>query len=209
MTDEAYRNQGLNRVILDKVIADWHDKCDYIYLFANDSVLNFYPKFGFNKFKQYQCTKTISKKDNDKYAKKLNMSDNRDRELVCAKANASLPIAKISMLGNAELIMFYCISFMKNNVYYIQEYDTIVIANYQNDILEVFDIFCMEEVALETILDYVVNEDTKIVKLFFAPKEAASYMITPLEGEDTLFILGDETMLLANEQFMFPSLSHT
>ncbi len=209
MTDEAYRNQGLNKVILDKVITDWHDKCDYIYLFANDSVLNFYPKFGFRKVDQYQCNKIISQKVNGTYIKKLDMSDSGDRELVYNKAYVSTPIAKISMIGNAELIMFYCITFMKDNIYYIQEYDTIVIANYQQDILEVFGVFCTEEVSLDSILDYLAKEDTKRVKLFFTPKEIDSYITTPLEGEDTLFILGEDTMLLSNEKFMFPSLSHT
>ena len=30
------------------------DRCDTVYLFANDSVLNFYPKFGFCKAQEYQ-----------------------------------------------------------------------------------------------------------------------------------------------------------
>ena len=153
MTDAACRDQGLIRVLLNKVIADWQAKCEYIYLFANESVLNFYPKFGFKAINQYQCTKTISKKDKDKSAKKLNMADECDRALVYEKANASSSNAKINMLGNAELIIFYCTSFMKDRVYYIKEYKTVVVAHHEHEVLEVFGVFCKEKVPLDVILD--------------------------------------------------------
>lgn len=208
MTDDAYRNQGFVRVLMDIVIADWQEKCEYLYLFANDSVLDFYPKFGFKAINQYQYTKTISKKDKERSAIKLNMSDESDRALVYEEANASSSIAKISMLGNAELIMFYCISYMKDRVYYIKEYNAIVVAHHEHQVLEVFGVFCTENIPLEIILDYMANEDTESVKLYFTSQESESYTLTPLEGEGTLFILGEDPDLLKNKPFMFPLLSH-
>lgn len=208
MTDSAYRNQGLVRVLMNNVIADWKDKCEYIYLFANDSVLNFYPKFGFEASNQHQCTKELSKKDKNRCALKLNMSDKIHRELVYEKANARSSIAKISMLGNAELIMFYGISSMKDRVYYIEAYETVVIAHHEHEVLEVFGVFCEGQVSLELILDYMANEDTRSVKLYFTPQETELYKNITLEGEGTLFVLGEDPDLLENKQFMFPLLSH-
>jgi predicted N-acetyltransferase YhbS len=208
MTDVIYRNQGLLRVLMEKIIAEWQDKCDLIYLFANDSVLNFYPKFGFTKLNQYQCTKLIRTKDNGGVVKKLNMSDECNRALVYDKANVLSSLAKISMCGNAELIMFYCALFMNDSVYYIQDYDAVVIANFVQDTIEVVDVFCTEEVSLDKILNYLVTKNIEKQILYFTPKGTDSYIITPLEGEDTLFVLGEDTMLLADNQFMFPKLSH-
>ncbi len=209
MTDVAYRNQGLLRVLLEKVIADWKTKCDYIYLFANESVLDLYPKFGFTKFNQFQCTKLISKNREGRSVKKLIMSNKYDREYVFDKAKTSFPIAQISMLDNAELIMFYCTLFQKDNVYYIRELDTVIVANFEYDTLEIYEVFCnKEDVSLDKILFYMLREETTKVKLYFTPKETESYKFTPLE-EDTLFILGSDTMLQNNRNFMFPILSHT
>ena len=208
MTDDAYRNRGLARLLMEIVIAEWKDECDFIYLFANDSVLSFYPKFGFQTLNQYQCTKTICKKEKVKSAKKLNMSDESHRRLVYEKASASSSIAKISMIGNAELIMFYCISLMKDRVYYIEEYETVVVAHHEHEMLEVFGVFCSKEVSLDVIVDYVANKDTKSVKLYFTPKEIDSYIVTPLEGEGNLFILGEDLDLFHGQQCMFPLLSH-
>ena len=209
MTDVGYRNQGLLRAIMEKVIMDWTDKGDLLYLFANNSVLDFYPKFGFAKLNQYQYTKLISKKGKGKLAEKLDMSDERDRSLVYDKANVISSFSKISMRSNAELIMFYCNLFMSDSVYYIKDHDAVVIANFIDDTIELLDVFCEENVSIDEILNYLANENIKRVKLYFTPKETDSYIKTPLEGEDTLFALGKDTILLKNNQFMFSELSHT
>ena len=53
MTDLSYRKQGLNRILMNRVLGDWRDKSDLIYLFANNTVLDFYPKFGFSPVNEY------------------------------------------------------------------------------------------------------------------------------------------------------------
>jgi hypothetical protein len=209
MTDVNHRKQGLLRVIMDRVILDWKDKGDLLYLFANNSVLNFYQRFGFSEVKQYQCTKLISNNGKLGVAQKLNMSDEGDRTLVYSKANIITPVSEIYMHGNAELIMFYCTLFMRDNVYYIKDYEAVVIANFVDDTIEIFDIFCEEEVSVDLVLGYFTDENIKRVKLYFTPKDKSSYIEIPLVGEDTLFVLGEDEMLLKNNQFMFPELSHT
>jgi predicted N-acetyltransferase YhbS len=209
MTDEKYRKQGLNKVLLNKVIADWQSKCEYIYLFANDSVLDFYPKFGFHKIQQYQCIKNIIKTDKTKIAAKLNMEEESAKNLVYHLANKSLPYGPISMIGNGELIMFYCNLFMKENVYYLPEYKAVVIAAYNTKVLEIFGILCEQELDLDTIIEHLATYETRSVKLYFTPQEAESYSVQPIEEEDTLFILGEDSSLQNMKYFMFPVLSHT
>lgn len=59
MTNEKYRYQGLSRKLIKTVLGDWKSKVDAIYLFANDSVLDFYPKFDFIEAKEYQRQITV------------------------------------------------------------------------------------------------------------------------------------------------------
>ena len=59
MTEESCRNRGYIRILMEQIEKDY-TKQDGIYLFANDSVLSFYPKFGFNKALEYQYSKEIS-----------------------------------------------------------------------------------------------------------------------------------------------------
>ena len=46
-TCPARRGQGLSARLIRRVLADWEGRCDGLFLFANPSVLEFYPKFGF------------------------------------------------------------------------------------------------------------------------------------------------------------------
>lgn len=209
MTNPDYRNQGLVRILIKKVIDDYGDKCDLMYLFANNSVLDFYPKFGFKELNQYQCIKMLEAIDEDVSVKKLNMSDENTRNLVIEKVMNAVPVSKVSMCTNAELIMFYCTLFMKDNVYYLECYDAIVIANFTEDTMEVMDILCTENIPLNRILNAFTNESVKRIVLFFTPQDTASFETILLKGEDTLFAMGKDLQLLKNNQFMFPKLSHT
>lgn len=59
MTDLAYRNQHLNRFRMDNVLADWNEHCQFIYLYANSTVLDLYPKWGFHRVKEYEYFKSL------------------------------------------------------------------------------------------------------------------------------------------------------
>jgi len=73
MTDEDYRGQGLCRALMEIVLKEWENKCDLIYLFANDSVLDFYPKFGFNVCDEYQYSINKTKEDKSEKIRKMSM----------------------------------------------------------------------------------------------------------------------------------------
>ena len=52
MTDPDYRGKGYARLLMERVMEDIKD-ADGIYLYGNDSVAEFYPKFGFAESKEY------------------------------------------------------------------------------------------------------------------------------------------------------------
>lgn len=96
MTDPEYRNKGLASFLLNIIIAEWEAKCDAIYLFANDSVLDFYPKFGFVAANEYQSEMTIKKLPGA--VRKLDMSAVQDRELLLSKYAQSNPFSALPMV---------------------------------------------------------------------------------------------------------------
>ena len=209
MTDPAYRNQGLSRYLMDRIIAEWKDKCHMLYLFANDSVLDFYPKFGFVTTMEYQYSKNIEKANEFIAAEKLDMSLNHNRELVVKKIKSSIAISKLSMLKNVGLVMFYCISFMSNNIYYLREEDVIAIAEFQGDTLYLHDIFSSSEVNLDDIIKALTNKEVKKLLLGFTPKDTDSYSVDLLnEDNTTLFIMEGKENLFKDNKVMFPVLSH-
>jgi len=209
MTDIAYRNQGLNRILMNRVLEDWKGKCDLIYLFANDSVLDFYPKFGFNSTNEYQHSKEFDPEEPRPDYTKLNMSDKENEVFLIKKVNKSLPFSEISMVNNTSLILFYCTTIMSENVYYIEKYDAIIIAEINDTILYINDIFCEREVLISDIILSLINKEIKKVILGFTPKDTTSFDEILLKQEDTtLFVLDDKLDLFDNNKIRFPILSH-
>lgn len=209
MTDPAYRNQGLARYLMEKVIEEWKNKCDMIYLFANDSVLDFYPKFGFIAASEYQYSKSIANDNKVVVAEKLDMSLDNNRKLVAEKAYNSISMSKLTMLKNVGLIMFYCTSFMSDNVYYLREQDVIVIAEFKGDTLYLQDIFSLSAVDLDSVIKSLTNKEVKTVVLGFTPNDVDGYYVKLLKEDDTtLFVMKNKSDLFQDNKLMFPTLSH-
>lgn len=208
MTDKDYRKQGLNRLVMDRVLEKWKDKCDLLYLYANDSVLNYYPKFGFVTADQYQYSRPLSLEKEELDVEKLDMSDKKVRDLVIRKISKSKPVASLQMYDNESLIMFYLSSFMCDLVYYIKSLHTIAVAEYEADTLYLYDVFSTIAVPLDEVIKAMGNKETKKVVFGFAPKESTKYDVSQLEEEDTtLFVMGDDIDVFKENQLMFPLLS--
>lgn len=209
MTDPDYQNQGLARYLMERVIEEWNSKCDMIYLFANDSVLDFYPKFGFTSVSEYQYSKTITNDNEVTVAEKLDMSLEDNRELVIDKINNSISMSKLTMMKNVGLVMFYCTSFMSDKVYYLSQQDVIAIAELQGDTLYLQDIFSLSAVDLDSVIKSLTNKEVNAVVLGFIPNDIDSYFVNLLEEDDTtLFVMKDKADLFKDNKLMFPILSH-
>ncbi len=178
MTDSDYRNQGLSRYLIERILSEWKETCDTMYLFANDSVLDFYPKFGFVKAVEYQCSSPIT------------------------------PTA-LAIKDNYELLMFYCTSLMKDCVYFLEDFDAVIIASNKNEILTCYDIFSDGNHAMIEMVSRVAESQIRTVVFGFTPVEHAAFHSRILEEEDTtLFVLKGKDNWFVNHQMMFPVLSH-
>lgn len=205
MTHPSHRNQGLSRLLIETVIKEYENSHDLFYLFANDSVLDFYPRYGFIKSEEYGYSKYFSKKAPQANCRKLNMDLEADRSLLLELVNNRYPNAKTAMLGNTSLIMFYCSSFMKEHIYYIEDLKTAVVAEYEENHLLIQEVFCKKPVELDLVINALLVSESTLVRLGFTPTETASYTKEAVREEDTtLFIRGKN--ILDNSRF--PLLSH-
>ena len=207
MTDEAYRNKGLIRILMEEIEKDYGEKTDGIYLFANDSVLEFYPKFGFKKATEYQYSKQV---ENQKEAtiKQIPM-DNRPAWETLEKAiNESRVFGSFDMVGNSDLILFYVTQFMQENVYYDEKMDVYVIAEPEDDTMLIHNVFAKKEIDLEKVIE-AFGKGVKKVVLGFVPQNREGYFVEEIkEADTTLFIKGDAFEQFDREQLMFQTLAH-
>jgi hypothetical protein len=193
---------------MDQVLEEWREKSDFIYLFANDSVLNFYPRFNFEKVNEYRYSKTVNSNSDISLLKKLNIQDAKEKMFLIETIEMSIPISKVSMCDNMSLIMFYCTSIKKNNIYYIDELKAIVIADYKDDTLYLNDVFSKGYVNLNGVIQVMSSKGIKRVVLGFTPLYETNYNRSLLKEGDTLFILKDKVGYFKDNYWMFPVLSH-
>lgn len=208
MTDESYRNRGLNKYLLLKVLEDWKDQADFIYLFANDTVLDFYPKFGFEPLEEYQYSRPVNS-DSPPSFRKLDIDNNVDLALLKETVNQSAPISKISVRDHTSMVLFYGMSFMKESIFLIEELETIVFADRDKDTLHLHDVFAKQAVDLDKVIQKISDIDIKQVKLGFTPLDDSGFEKGLITEEDQLFMLQDQSAFFKEDQWMFPIMSHS
>jgi len=213
MTDEPYRNRGLIRQIMDEIERDHEQKTDGFFLFANDSVLDLYPKFGFQKSNEFQYIKEIPAAElsatGPMTIEQIPMTDKAAWSLLEDAIQKSVPHSSFEMVNNMELILFYVTKYMQKNVYYHKEQDAYVIAETEDGNLLLHNIFSSAPADIGQIVKSFGN-GIRQVRLGFTPMNCDGYAIEPLQEEDcTLFLKGPGFENFALDKLMFPTLSHT
>ncbi|KQL57209.1 MULTISPECIES: GNAT family N-acetyltransferase [Bacillaceae] len=209
MTANRYRQKGLSKVLMNKIIDTLKDECDFFYLFANKSVLDFYPKFGFSRVdeSEYRLTTNWSLRERTKNnVRKLSVDS--DIQLLEAMAkNRYQNKSKISVLNNDELLMFYFLVVFPESIYYIAELEAVVIMEHEEHTLHIFDIISCKAQDIYTVLGNVLKEETEQVVFHFDPGNVEGLQVKKIPSDDdALFYLSNATIF--DGHFKFPLTSH-
>lgn len=206
MTDPAYRGRGLARKLIETILEEWRDQCDGIYLFANRTVLDFYPKFGFRVENLFQCAKEIVPATSTVY--RLDMEKPADFERLMEYYRKNNPFSRLTFWENPGLLLFYCADFLKNQIYYLPQKEAVVIGEFEKEKFLCYDIYCDKDKNMDEILSALAREDTRTVIFGFTPKDETGCTYLPADGEDTFFLLNGKENPFAGEKLFFPLLSH-
>ena len=202
MTDDDYRGNGYARALMEEVLKDYDGKVDGIYLFANDSVLEFYPKFGFKEAKEYQFTKEVII-SGECTAQNVPLRDKIDFDRTVEILDTKKQNAQLYMVENPGLYMFYLSQFMTENMFYIEECNSYAIAEVEDDTLILHAIIGAG--AVDEVIRAFGSQVKKVV-LCFTPKDTSGFEKSELYEEDTTFFVqgkffedngGDEYMMQA------------
>jgi GNAT superfamily N-acetyltransferase len=204
MTYPEYRNRGYIRTIMAEVEKDIAG-ADGIYLFANDEVLDFYPKFGFVRNREFVYSREVTQ-EGECTAKQMPMDvpENRDR-LAAAMAESTFHSGS-AMVDNPGLIFFYVAQFMQENVYTVG--NAWVIAEEEEGNLVIHNVFGPEETSLDAVIA-AFGPEVKTVTLGFTPADRTGWNSEELKEEDTTFFTrGTAFQDFADRNLRIPSLSH-
>ncbi|WP_265445014.1 GNAT family N-acetyltransferase [Acetivibrio straminisolvens] len=200
-TKKEYRGRGLSRLLMEHIIKKYDNVP--MYLSANDSVLDFYPKFGFKRVyeKLPVCECVIN---NDVMANKLSYDDPKVWDYVYKRVNFS---QKLDCLNSSSINIFHIYwGYLKDYIYELPEIDTMVIAEQKGETLKLIGVFSMKDISFSDLIKYLPFANVKKIEFGFMPYWSDVNYIMKEYETDPLFVRGLRCDL---GDFKFPELSIT
>lgn len=210
MTHPVYRHKGLARKLIDYIIDKYEDQCEFIYLFANETVLDFYPKFGFSRVQEsryFLITDNLKKKSTTTI-RKLDSKNINDLSLLHLYAKERILVSSVlSVKDNESLLMFYFLIAYPNSIYFIEEEEVIVLFEKEDEELHLFDIISRSKIDVKEVLSYITSSEIKRINFHFIPdcQDTESEVIDA--KDDVLFIR--PMIKFGTDRPLFPLTSHS
>jgi GNAT superfamily N-acetyltransferase len=182
MTHPEFRNRGLSASLMNHVLEEYQGKYDYIYLFANDSVLDFYPKFGFEQVEEHQySTKVPAGKELPELRKLEIHKDLRQIEKI---VHERTPVSQAFATANSSgITMYHILNVFPDDLYYHTEDDAIVIFMRENGVIHLYDVISTTPVKIENIFP-----PGEIVFHYTPDYNDLNYTSAPFKREGALFV---------------------
>lgn len=206
MTAPEYRNLGYSRKIMEAIEKDTAD-ADGIYLFGNDSVLEFYPRFGFRQNREFIHHRSVHQAGESRMVNVPMDGPEGWKQLADAMERSTFP-GGCRMVDNPGLIFFYVSQFMQGCVYRMADSDIWVIAELEEGELTLHNVFSPEIISLDSVIE-AFGSGVAHVTLGFSPGDPTGFQCRELKEEDcTFFTKGDIFRDFEERQLRIPSLSH-
>ncbi|WP_411170601.1 GNAT family N-acetyltransferase [Clostridium sp. MB05] len=219
MTDKNYRNKGLIRRLMNEIFKEYEEKVDFIYLFANNSVLNFYPKFGFNRVNEtsYEInTENIIyiediKNKKTTNIKKLNLDLKEDKKIIDKMCKNRVQVSnKLGVIKDEWPLKVYCNYIYRENLYYIKDDDAVAIMERNDKELILNDILSKKPINLDNIILKILEKDDKVIIFnFIAESKKFKVSIKPKMDDDNALFVKNCKGEFKCESVFFPITSHT
>ncbi len=202
------RKGGLVRELMERAHAYWDSRCEFSYLFANESVLDFYQQFGYRPVDQhfFRCiappwrAPTVS-------ARSLNIGEPSDFELMIAVARERAPISnRLGVLSQVWLWLFHAAVAHPENLLFIEPLEAIAVSRLEGRTLHVYDLVARESLSFEDVYPFLGSESIEEVRFHFTPDLMDLPGISAIPAQDThLFVRGNFPEM--THPFLFPSTS--
>ena len=201
-----YRNNGLSRKLLNIVLEEYNNATDIFFLFANDTVLDFYPKFGFKPISEYLYKVEIDKISNREVLpfRKLDFDKSKDSKILTDLLKSRISVTSIMGARNYHFVtLWYVINFYRDSLYYFEELNAIAIIEKNKNEIQLLDVISKHYFNLEQILSLFISEELNEVIVFFPPDNYKYEYSEIIKDEQShLFILAVEDLNLS--KFHYP-----
>ncbi len=208
MTHPEYRWKGLAANLMNFVLERYQSEKELLFLFANKTVLEFYPKFGFRPIKQNLFQKNIGMlKISHNRPRKLEFNNKNDLSLVLRLSSARKPVSKIFGVENAQyLLLFYWMDVFRDDFYYLEGLDGIAVYRIEEEEIHIYDIISKTDLSFAGIIGRIASDKVKRAIFHFTP-DFKDLETESIRYEDDQFFVRTESVKIP-ENLMYPAIAH-
>lgn len=201
----SHRGRGLSRVVMEAAL----DACGGapVLLFANPSVRQYYPRFGFQPWKQTLFAAPHEAVPGGTPAPTLDLADAKVRALLAVLSREGLPVTeRFGARGYGTIATWYAANGFARPLRQLSA-DAWVFASVEGDTLYLDDLFAREPFDLRAHLPRLIDRPIRSIHFGFTPERWWPEAVEA--GEDTEADLFVRALPLSRDAHRFPVLAHT
>jgi len=202
-TSLAARGRGFSRLLMDHVLLEYENIPAF--LFANESVLEFYPRYGFRQVQTYRPVINTAINNNTLSVVKLDVDD----PILFNTIKNRYSYSKVlDCLNTGSTNMFHLLKDYHDDIYHLPGSDVIIVAYQEANRLFIADVISSKPVIFETILPELPFNGIELVEFGFCPDwlEVVPVWESVSMSDVMFFIKGNWDL---PEVFRFPAMSET
>ena len=204
-----HRNQGLSRRLLTWLLSEDEAPMRPVILFANQRVLDFYPRFGFTRILQRRFASTAEIEPAARLAPTLDLDAPDDRERLadlCRRARA--PDTAFSARDYYPTLLWH-LTYKPRPVFRLDEVGAALVASVEADRLVLHDVIATRPFDLRQVLPRVISSRVTTLEFGFGPESwwPSAHPLPADETDSPLFVRCLPP--LSTETFRFPDLAQT
>jgi len=207
-TTPAWRGRGLSRVVLQAMLEHIaaHGEAP-VFLFANSSVLDFYPRFGFRRVMQQQYRAEVDIAPQPGQAIDLDIRDAAQREMLAQMYRRARSVdAKFSVVGYYPAAIFHLLHLPRRCVH-LPRHDAVLIVRQEGDRLYLDDVVAAAPIDLHAVLPAVIAAPLRHIEFGFRPSGLWNGETQAGVDGEMLFLRGAPD--IEAPDLHFPDLAHT
>jgi GNAT superfamily N-acetyltransferase len=199
-----YRRLGIQRAIWEAAHAWILKNSDFVFLFTDESAAGFYERLGLKIQPEFYDTMACPKVDpkTDVSFRKLNLEIDADYAIVERLANEREMVSDRLGFHTPKLLMFMFLYPYQSQLYYIENIDTLIVAEEAGDRLRIHDIVAAKMTGLSTIEGFLACFNKDEVDFLFCTDRLCIDQPAKYRVEESLLFISNDFDL--EGKFVFP-----
>lgn len=203
-----HRGRGLQQQVMPRLL-EHTGAGDLVFLFANHHVLDFYPRFGFERVHEHLFRVELATQPQGAPLRALDIASADDRALLLRLAKSAQPVTTLfGARDYGTVVLWYWSNLYPKGLRYSAELDVIFAVEQSGMLLRIYDVLASGPLDLAAQVPQLISSPIAAIELGFTPARYFPNASPKADYTDSpLFVRGPYR--LPSEPFKFPMLAQT